>query len=113
MLTYIVAFLCVCGLAAGQVLFKLSADLFNAAGTLFSFKPVSILFAAVMLYGITSLAWVWVLQRVQLGKVYPLMALAFALVPLASYFFFGEKFNFLYYAGVIMIMAGVALTSFS
>ncbi|WP_318386157.1 EamA family transporter [Enterobacter sp.] len=111
MVTYVVAFLCVCGLAAGQVLFKLSADLFSSAGTLFSLKPLSTLCLAIMLYGITSLAWVWVLQRVSLGKVYPLMALAFAIVPLASYFIFGEKFNFLYYCGVTLIMLGVVLTS--
>lgn len=113
MLTYSIALLCVCGLAAGQVLFKISADLFSAAGTVFSIKPLSVLFAAVVLYGITSLAWVWVLQRTQLGKVYPLMALAFAIVPLASYFIFGEKFSLPYFYGVLMIMLGVVLTSFS
>lgn len=113
MLTYMVAFLCVCGLAAGQVLFKLSADLFSAAGTFLTVKPLGVLFAAIMLYGLTSLAWVWVLQRTSLGKVYPLMALAFAIVPLASYFIFGEKFSLAYFWGVVMIMFGVALTSFS
>lgn len=111
MATYIVAFLCVCGLAVGQILFKLSANLFNTSDTVLSLKPMGALFSAVMLYGITSLAWVWVLQRIQLGKVYPLMALAFVFVPLASYFLFGERFSSAYYFGVLMIILGVVLTS--
>ncbi|MCZ2338969.1 MAG: hypothetical protein LC127_12440 [Chitinophagales bacterium] len=46
-----------------------------------------------------------------MGKVYPLMALAFVFVPLASYFLFGERFNITYCIGVIMILIGVILTS--
>lgn len=111
MASYFVAFLCVCGLAIGQILFKVSANLFSASGSLLSLKPMSALFSAIALYGVTSLAWVWVLQRTQLGKVYPLMALAFVFVPLASYFIFGERFNIIYCAGVLMIILGVILTS--
>ncbi|MBL5921623.1 EamA family transporter [Lelliottia amnigena] len=111
MASYIVALLCVFGLAVGQILFKLSANLFTTSGTLLSLKPMSALFSAIALYGVTSLAWVWVLQRTQLGKVYPLMALAFVFVPLASYFLFGERFNITYCIGVIMIVIGVILTS--
>ncbi|MDN2486130.1 EamA family transporter [Kosakonia sacchari] len=113
MSTYFIAFICVCGLALGQVLFKLSANLFNSAGTVFAFKPLCTLFSATLLYGVMTLAWIWVLQRIELGKVYPIMALAFVIVPVMSYFFFGEKFAFTYYLGVFFIVVGVALASFS
>jgi drug/metabolite transporter (DMT)-like permease len=49
------------------------------------------------------------LQRVELGRVYPLMALAFALVPLGSHFVFGERFQSQYFVGVAMIVAGIVV----
>jgi drug/metabolite transporter (DMT)-like permease len=72
-------------------------------------KPATTLFAAMYLYGITSVAWVWVLQKVELGRVYPLMALAFVLVPPGSHFVFGERFHSQYFVGVAMIMAGIII----
>ncbi|GAQ27762.1 putative uncharacterized protein [Ralstonia sp. NT80] len=110
-MTYVVAVICVIGLACGQILFKVSANASRLDGSFLTFKPLAALFGAMCLYGLTSLAWVWVLQRTQLGKVYPLMALAFLLVPLGSHFVFGERFQTQYAFGVAFIMIGVILTS--
>jgi drug/metabolite transporter (DMT)-like permease len=107
MITYGIAILCVLGLAIGQVLFKLSAAALAESGSFFALKPTTTLFAALCLYGITSVAWVWVLQKVELGRIYPLMALAFVLVPLGSYLFFGERFHPQYFVGVALIMVGI------
>jgi drug/metabolite transporter (DMT)-like permease len=101
------AILCVVGLAVGQILFKASAAALMESGTFFASKPAAILLAAICLYGVTSVVWVWVLQKVELGRVYPLMALAFVLVPLGSYLVFGERFQPQYFVGVIMIMIGI------
>lgn len=109
MISYVAAILCVVGLALGQVLFKVSANLIAESGNFFTFKPAAILFAAMCLYGITSVVWVWVLQRVELGKVYPLMALAFVLVPLGSHLVFGERFHFQYFVGVSLIIVGIVI----
>ena len=38
------------------------------------------------------------------------MALAFILVPLGSYFIFGEKFQLQYYLGVLIIITGIVIT---
>ena len=81
MIIYIVAILCVVGLAIGQILFKASAVAQVASGSLFAAKAVAPFFAAICLYGITSVAWVWALQKIELGRRYPLMALAFVFVP--------------------------------
>lgn len=107
MITHGVALLCVLGLAVGQLLFKFSANLASETGSLLSHKALAALLAAMGLYGLTSLAWVWVLQRIELGRVYPLMALAFVLVPLASHMVYGERFQPSYYVGVIFIVLGV------
>lgn len=111
MIIQAIALLCVFGMAVGQFLFKISANASSEAGSFFSFKAIAAFCAAACLYGLTSLAWVWVLQRTQLGKVYPLMALAFVLVPIGSYIFFGERFNVQYVFGVLFVVVGVLLTS--
>lgn len=108
--TFLVALICVCALALGQILFKLSSVALSAHGTFFSIRVLVPLLAAMCLYALTSLAWVWVLQRVELGRVYPLMALAFVLVPLGSYFVFGERFHVQYFVGVAMIAIGIVVT---
>lgn len=109
-MTYFVAFICVLGIAIGQILFKLSAVSLQRTGSFFHPGTLTTLLAAFALYGITTLAWVWVLQKIELGKVYPLMALAFVMVPIGSYLVFGEKFQPLYFLGVAVITAGIVIT---
>jgi drug/metabolite transporter (DMT)-like permease len=108
-IAYIVAVLCVVGLAVGQILFKTSSIALAQAGSFFNWKVLSTLFAAMCLYGVTSIAWVWILQRIELGKVYPLMALAFVLVPIGSHFAFGERFQVQYFLGVALIVFGIVV----
>ncbi|MEE4750017.1 EamA family transporter [Pseudomonas alliivorans] len=110
MTAYIIAFLCVMGLAVGQLLFKLSSTALTATGTLFSWKSAIPLIAAMGIYGVTSIAWVWVLQKTELGRVYPMMALAFIFVPLGSHFMFGERFHPQYFVGLGLIVVGIVLT---
>lgn len=110
MIVYIVAVICVFGIASGQLLFKASAMSFEVSNSYLDKKGLLILFSALVVYGLTTIAWVWVLQKLSLGKAYPLMALAFLIVPVASYFLFNERFAFQYYAGVFFIMFGIYLT---
>jgi drug/metabolite transporter (DMT)-like permease len=110
MLVHIIAVLCVLGIAIGQLLFKLSANSLHQTNSFFAPKTAAILFAALALYGITTIAWVWVLQKLELGRVYPLMAMAFVLVPLGSHFILGERFQPQYFVGVALIMIGIVVT---
>jgi drug/metabolite transporter (DMT)-like permease len=111
MVAYIIAILCVFGLAIGQILFKFSAASLSETGSYFSLKTATSLFLAFLIYAITSLAWVWVLQKIDLGRVYPLTALAFILVPLGSYVFFGERYQAQYLLGVLFIVFGIILAA--
>lgn len=110
MIVYGGAILCVVALALGQILFKLSATFLSESGTFFSFKPAALFLAAIFLYGIASIAWVFILQKVELGRVYPVMAMAFVLVPLGSHFIFDERFNFQYFIGVAIIIVGILIS---
>ncbi len=107
MLTYGLPLLCVAGIVAGQLLFKASALAWQAEGTLFGVRPLLLFGIAVALFGVASIGWVWALRRGDLSRLYPLMALAFVAVPVASYFTFGERFGGTYLIGVTLIVAGV------
>lgn len=111
MLVKMVAIACVLGLAVGQILFKSCATSLSETGSFFALKTAGMILLAMMLYATTSIAWVWVLQKVELGKVYPFMALAFILVPLGSYFVFGERFQIQYGLGVTLIVFGILIAT--
>ena len=109
MVIYITALLCVFGLVAGQLLFKMSANAIVSTGSYLSLNVLISVFSAMLLYFLSSLAWIWVLQKIELGKIYPLMALAFILVPLSSHIILGERFNNQYYMGVSLIIVGIVI----
>lgn len=109
MILIIGALTCVLGTAMGQVLFKAGALSINESGTFLAVKPLSLLLTAFGLYFVTSLGWVVILKRAPLGQIYPMMALSFVMVPLASYVCFGEQFTSRYFLGVFLIIAGIIL----
>lgn len=108
-MTYVTALACVMGLAIGQLLFKLSALSVKNGADLLSLPAAGALLGAMALYAVTSVAWVWVLRHVELGRVYPLMALAFVAVPIGSHLVFGERFSSQYYIGVALIVLGIVV----
>lgn len=111
MVAYVVAVLCVVGIATGQILFKLSAITLSETGSFLSIRTIMAFAPPMILYAGTSVAWVWVLQHADLGRVYPLMALAFVLVPLGSHLAFGERFQLQYFLGVALIMTGIIIAA--
>ena len=110
-INYLVAFACVAGLALGQILFKMAANALQGGYSVWQPQVLVCLCFAFGLYGVTSLAWVWVLRDLALSRVYPLMALAFVMVPLAARLQFGEVLDSRYFMGMGLIVAGVVLTT--
>jgi drug/metabolite transporter (DMT)-like permease len=108
-LLYLGAVACVLFTAGGQVLFKAGANALNAADGAIALKPLLILLAAFSVYFVTSLGWVLLLKRASLGQLYPVMALSFVVVPLASSYFFGEQLSGKYLVGVVFTVIGVML----
>lgn len=113
MAVYLAALTCVLGISIGQILFKITAQVWHKSGNPFDPVMLGWLFSALALYGITTIGWVWVLQKADLGKIYPLMALAFVLVPIGSHLMFGERFHIQYFVGVATIMAGIVITAWA
>ena len=109
-LKYGLALLCVAALSAGQILFKLSANYAATPSRALSLSAIVPLAGALFIYAMTTAVWLWILQRAELGRIYPIMALAFVFVPLGSHLVFGERFNLQYFIGIALIIGGIALS---
>lgn len=103
--------LCVLGISIGQLWFKKAAAALPATFSLVGLLQNWWLVAALALYGVTTLGWVWVLRQAPLHLAYPFMGLAFLIVPTLAWLFLGEPMHWRTVAGGVLIMAGVALAS--
>jgi drug/metabolite transporter (DMT)-like permease len=102
--------LCVAGIACGQILFKLAARTISTGGNLLSAALSPYFIAGVVIYGTTTLAWIWLLSKMTLSKAYPFMALSFVFVPLLSALILGEHINGRYWIGMALIISGLLVT---
>lgn len=112
-LTIALTVLCVTGIACGQLLFKQAATALPPHPTAVDWLTNGWLIAALALYGLTTLGWVWILRHAPLHLAYPFMGLAFLIVPTLAWLFLGEPLHWRTLAGGALIMAGVALASTS
>lgn len=94
----------------GQLLFKSCATLMTQAEGFLNAKFLSIFLLSLAIYGIATITWILALRNIELNKAYPIMALAFVLVPLGSHFVFGEKITFQYAIGILLIGVGIVVT---
>jgi drug/metabolite transporter (DMT)-like permease len=103
---------CVFLIGCGQILFKLAAREVAVDG--FTLRSVTSwlsppMLAALVIYAIATLLWVWVLKSASLSLAYPLYALAFVLVPLLGWLLFGEPMTARHWLGAACIVVGVWL----
>jgi drug/metabolite transporter (DMT)-like permease len=98
-------------MACGQLLFKLAALRGAAAGglgeRLFSLAANRYFAAAVVLYAVLTLLWVWILTFTPLSRAYVFVALAFAFTPLAGGAVFGEPITLRLVIGIGFICCGL------
>ena len=66
---------------------------------------------ALGVYGVATIAWIWVLQRAPLSLAYPVVALTFVLVPLGARWMFGEAMDLRYFLGCALIVAGIVVAT--
>lgn len=104
---------CVVVMTIGQILFKQVALNYNKSENVFEWSVAGILVIAGILYIASSGLWVWALRYVELTKAYPYFALGFVFVPLLGAWLFGETLSLRYAVGVIFIVSGVVMTSYS
>lgn len=101
--------LCVCAISVGQVMFKSSAGLIEAADT--RMRGLAILAAALALYGGATLGWIALLTRTPLTFAYVFMAFSYVIVPVLSVLVLREKLTPAYWLGAALIVVGVMVAA--
>jgi drug/metabolite transporter (DMT)-like permease len=103
-------------LGGGQLLFKLAAErLVVGQGpvTLLASFISRPMFAALALYALATVLWVYLLHGLALSRAYPFIALAFALVPLLAWLMLGETLGVRYWLGLAVMLTGLYIISMS
>ncbi|SKA21651.1 EamA-like transporter family protein [Enhydrobacter aerosaccus] len=103
-------------LAVGQLLFKKSGLAMRGlpfSHGLMTLAQLPAFYAALCLYGLSTILWVWLLSRITLMQAYPWVSAGVVIVPLLSGLIFGEKVNPAYWAGAALIIAGIAVTQYA
>lgn len=97
-------------LSLGQVLFKLAAVDGGASRSLFSMLFSWKMIAALSVYAFATLMWVVALRVVPLTAAYPIVALAYVIVPVLAHFWLGEALSSKVLLGGAVIVFGVWLS---
>lgn len=112
-MNYLLCLLNTCLLATGQLLFKAGSvgkELHSVIDIIrLFFTPM--IFCALCLYAITTGLWIFILNRMPISQAYPVQALAFPLVLLASIYFFGEQVSITKWIGIAVIFCGVFIAT--
>jgi len=98
--------------ALAQVLIKLGAARLENTGliaTAIGIFTIPTLFAGYSLYGIFTVLLVYALRHAELSILYPVIALSYVWVTLASVLVFHETMNLPYVCGLAFIELGVAV----
>ncbi len=102
--------LCVIAISIGQILFKLAGGSLSHISDFPNFVTGlanAYLLGAVIIYGATTIVWVWILRVVPLYLAYPVMALSFILVPVLSAIAVGEPLRLKSVMGGFLIIVGI------
>ena len=102
--------LCVVGITAGQILFRLAAQRLDGQRLLMSAIQNPWLWIALAIYGVATLLWIHVLRTAPLHRVYPLFAMAFVCVPLVEHWIWNQPMRWQSWVGGLLIVAGVAVS---
>jgi multidrug transporter EmrE-like cation transporter len=96
-------------IAAGQILFKLASGRTGAADIsgLLGLAANPYLLVALVIYGLGTVVWIYVIKNVPLNYAYPFMALTFCVVPVLAWYFLGEAYSLKACFGTALIMAGL------
>lgn len=115
-LTYGLAAISVTTIAAGQLIFKSAATRILYDGSVgyldnarINIIPLSMIAAALVLYFFSTVLWIQVLRTIPLSIAFMFNAFAFVMVPVASFFLFGENVPRYFIMSTVLITTGIVL----
>lgn len=113
MMPYVFTIAAVCGIAAGQILFKTVASRIGGRGPaelIYDSSFMVPLIGSLAIYGCATVLWILALQNLALSRAYMFMSLSFIIVPVVSALFLDEPLTVGFMIGLAMIVAGVTVT---
>ena len=114
MSNYLIIVAVVLVIACGQFLFRTVGLRMGDRGfdvMLEDYTTAATFLAALCLYAIATLGWVWALRQVPLGTAYLFMSISFILVPVGAWYFLNETLDWRTLAGSVLIIGGIILSS--
>jgi multidrug transporter EmrE-like cation transporter len=64
-------------------------------------------------FGVSVIAWLYVLSKMDVSQAYPAVALGIAITALGGFLLFGEPINGMRVVGIAVIVIGVAMVAVS
>jgi undecaprenyl phosphate-alpha-L-ara4N flippase subunit ArnE len=98
-------------ISTGQVLFKVTSartGAFDVQGLAGIFGNPALI-AALILYALGTVIWIFTLKSAPLTLAYSFMALTFCFVPVFAALFLGEALTLRYAAGAALIVGGMVI----
>ncbi|MHC0038511.1 EamA family transporter [Pseudoneobacillus sp. C159] len=104
-------------LVSGQFLWKFGLmqkpDGFKGLSELWPIFFSPFIFSGIVIYGLATVLWLFILTRVPLSIAYPIQSLAYVFAVFGAYFIFQESLSVLKVTGVLFIMIGVSFVGIS
>ena len=104
------ALLTACLMSVGQIMFSLGARSVSTESPqtfIWSTLTNGMLTAAIALYAVTILTWIYTLKHLPLSVAYPITACAYIITPLLAYFLLGEPLPAKLLVGSALILLGL------
>lgn len=107
-------------MCTGQLLFKKTAMLAkkitisknsDLLSSIINIIQIPYFFIALIVYGVATFYWLYILQKIPLSIAYPFTALAMIIIPIASLFLFKENLSMNYWIGSFFIFLGIVIIS--
>lgn len=112
-MTYILIFFNISLLVAGQMLWKQGMAEFSYNGIInlikFMFTPY--IFSGLILYGIATVIWLYLLKTAQFSLIYPLQSLAYIIGVIVAFLLFKEEVSIVRWLGILTIFTGVFIVA--
>ena len=112
-MTYLLITLNIILLVAGQMLWKQGMLNYTYTGIInlikFAFTPY--IFIGLIVYGLATIIWLYLLKTAEFSLIYPLQSLAYIIGVIAACIIFKENVSIIRWTGIAIIFLGVILVA--
>ncbi|WP_442601689.1 EamA family transporter [Paenibacillus sp. KN14-4R] len=106
-----------CMLVSGQFLWKVGltrkANSFESIRSVIELFFSPWIFGGLIIYGLATVLWVFILTRVDISVAYPLQSIAYIMTAFGAYYVFHESLTLMKIMGCFVILIGVAMIGYS